>query len=233
MTITDRLLSRPSVRVALRLTLAAIVVAIVVACGGRAAKPAPAPVVAPAPAPAPPDPSAPIAPADYGTTLASRRQSLTARGQVIGSGDVGYYMDVQEARLRQFGGTSLRLTRSGPSVILELPGPLNFEVGSARLSTGARTALTGVARVLVDYKFTVISVSGHTDDSGDAALNKALSEQRAAAVARFLIAEGVEAERIVVVGYGSRRPAADNSTEVGRETNRRVERRIDPLERVR
>lgn len=192
--------------------------------------PSSAPSSAPAPARAP-DPAAPIAIADYPTRIAERRQTLIDRGLRLGAADVGYYMDVQEARLRQLGGSSLRLTRSEQSLILELPGPLTFEVGSARLSDSARSALTGVARVLVDYRFTLISVDGHTDDSGDPAQNRSLSEQRASAVAKHLIAEGVEPQRLIVVGRGSDRPMADNGTEIGREANRRVVLRIDPLRR--
>ena len=131
----------------------------------------------------------------------------------------------------QAGGSALRLTRRGSSVILELPGQLTFEVGSARLSAAAVAALANVAKVLVDYRLTIISVEGHTDDSGDASQNRTLSEQRASAVARQLTSEGVEVDRLVVVGHGSDRPVADNTTEVGRESNRRVVLRVDPLQR--
>lgn len=199
------------------------------AAAGPSAQPAARPAT-PAPA-APLDPIAPVTSSDYAATLASRRAALIDRGLRIGPSEVGYYMDVQEARLRQLVGTALRLTRRDQSVVIELPGPLNFEVGSAELSAGARTALAGVARVLVDYRYTVISVEGHTDDSGDAAKNLELSEQRAAAVARQLVTGNVEPDRLVVVGRGSVRPVGDNATEVGREANRRVVLRIDPLRR--
>lgn len=181
--------------------------------------------------PAAPDPAAPVLPSDYPVTLGTRRQGLIERGLRLGAEDVGYYMDVQEARLRQAGGSALRITRRGASVLLELPGQLTFEIGSARLSAGAIAALSSVAKVLVDYRLTIVSVEGHTDDSGDSASNRTLSEQRAAAVARQLIAKGVEVERLVVVGYGSERPVADNTTEVGREANRRVVLRVDALQR--
>lgn len=184
-----------------------------------------------APEPVALDPVAPVLPADYPSALGTRRQSLIDRGLRLGAEDVGYYMDVQEARLRQAGGTALRLTRRGTGVVLEMPGQLGFEIGSARLSAGASAALSDVAKIFVDYRLTLISVEGHTDDSGDAAQNRTLSEQRAAAVARLLLGSGVEAERLVVVGYGSARPVADNTTEVGRESNRRVVLRVDALQR--
>lgn len=198
-----------------------------------AAAPAPRPDAAAAAGPArpAPDPIAPIASGEYVSSFAARRQVLLDRGLRLGAGDVGYYMDVQEARLRQLGGPALRLTRRDLSLVLELPGQLTFEIGSARLSQAARNALSGVARVLVDYRFSIITVDGHTDDSGIASANRLLSEQRASAVAKELVAGGVEADRIVVVGRGSDRPIADNATEVGREANRRVVMRIDPLQR--
>lgn len=182
-------------------------------------------------APVAPDPAAPVGSAEYATVLPARRKVLIDRGLRLGAEDIGYYMDVQEARLRQLGGSALRLTRRGTSVVLELPGRLNFEIGSARLSATANAALSDVAKVLIDYRLTIISVEGHTDDSGDAVQNRTLSEQRASAVARQLLSTGVEAERLVVVGYGSDRPVADNATEIGRESNRRVVLRVDPLQR--
>ncbi len=177
------------------------------------------------------DPALSVLPSEYASAVLARRQGLLDRGLRLGAEDVGYYMDVQEARLRQAGGSALRLTRRGSSVILELPGQLNFEIGSARLSAAALSAIADVAKVLIDYRLTIISVEGHTDDSGDAVQNRTLSEQRASAVARQLTSTGVEAERLVVVGYGADRPVADNTTEIGRETNRRVVLRVDPLQR--
>ena len=66
-------------------------------------------------------------------------------------------------------------------------------------------------------------VQGHTDNVGDAAKNKALSQKRADAVAKYLVSKGVDASRLTSVGYGSEMPIADNKTAAGKSKNRRVE----------
>ena len=68
-----------------------------------------------------------------------------------------------------------------------------------------------------------IRVEGHTDNSGTDEYNADLSDRRARSVARYLSAHGLEPERVESVGYGESRPIADNQTEEGRATNRRVE----------
>jgi len=70
---------------------------------------------------------------------------------------------------------------------------------------------------------TYIEVVGHTDDVDDDAYNQELSEQRARAVAKYLLKSGVDAGKIVAMGAGERMPVASNATEQGRADNRRVE----------
>ena len=71
-----------------------------------------------------------------------------------------------------------------------------------------------------------IEISGHTDNVGSAPYNKTLSENRARAVADYLIRKGIDASRIEAAGYGFDRPVADNQTEEGRAKNRRTELKI-------
>ena len=80
-----------------------------------------------------------------------------------------------------------------------------------------------MAAVLQKYPDTNVLVEGHTDASGSDAINQPLSERRAQAVANETIAKGVAASRITTQGYGSTQPVADNSTEAGKQANRRVE----------
>ncbi|WP_375768270.1 OmpA family protein [Archangium gephyra] len=74
-----------------------------------------------------------------------------------------------------------------------------------------------------------VRVEGHTDDRGDDAFNMDLSRRRATNVRAFLIAEGIAPERLVSEGYGETSPMDTNTTEAGRENNRRVEFNIEKL----
>ncbi len=82
--------------------------------------------------------------------------------------------------------------------------------------------LAGVARGCD----TRLEVAGHTDNVGDAAVNLKLSQRRADAVRKYLVQSGVEAEAVRAIGYGETQPVADNSTDQGREQNRRIEFRV-------
>lgn len=66
-------------------------------------------------------------------------------------------------------------------------------------------------------------IIGHTDSSGDAAKNLALSKERAVAVKNYLINKSIAVERLSVEGLGSNKPVADNATADGRKKNRRIE----------
>lgn len=198
--------------------------------GGAPSAPAPAPV---APAAAIPNRSAPAflvaKPNALAEMVSARRQTLVNAGRRVNPDEIGYYMDVQQARLQQVGGPWLSVVRIGHGVRLSLPGRWSFQVARAELSPSAQSALSSVATVLADYRLSLITVHGYTDDSGDAAFNQTLSEQRALAVARHLVSHGVAADRIVVVGHGADNPLASNASQDGREENRRVELQVDPL----
>jgi outer membrane protein OmpA-like peptidoglycan-associated protein len=69
-------------------------------------------------------------------------------------------------------------------------------------------------------------IVGHTDNSGTAATNKALSLNRANAVKTYMTGFGISSNRFITKGYGPDRPIADNATEEGKQRNRRVEMTI-------
>ena len=86
--------------------------------------------------------------------------------------------------------------------------------------------LFSLYNLLTDNPKMHIEIGGHTDDQGSVAYNLRLSENRAKAIADYLIAKGINPKRIEFRGYGKSKPIADNSTEEGRSKNRRVEVRI-------
>ncbi|EOW6645343.1 OmpA family lipoprotein [Cronobacter muytjensii] len=153
-----------------------------------------------------------------------------AAGAALGGG-VGYYMDVQEAKLREkMQGTGVSVTRSGDNIILNMPNNVTFDSSQANLKPAGANTLTGVAMVLKEYPKTAVNVLGYTDSTGGQALNMKLSQQRAESVASALITQGVAANRIRTSGMGPANPVASNSTEEGKAQNRRVEITLSPLQ---
>jgi OOP family OmpA-OmpF porin len=110
--------------------------------------------------------------------------------------------------------------------VLTLQG-VNFEVNSDRLKPDSAAALDEAAATLnTEFPEARIEVAGHTDSSGDAAYNLDLSQRRATTVLNYLVAAGVDAQRLTAVGYGETEPVADNTLPEGRAGNRRVELRV-------
>ena len=150
-------------------------------------------------------------------------------GAALGSG-VGYYMDVQEAKLRQqLASTGISVKRDGNNIILNMPNSITFGVNETHLSTSAKNALHNVALVVKEYPKTQLNILGFTDSTGAAEYNLRLSQVRASAVADDLMREGVSIDRIVTKGLGEAHPIATNSTSKGRAENRRVEIILSPL----
>src|SRR3546814_19540570 len=87
------------------------------------------------------------------------------------------------------------------------------------------TLFQAIAQVLDEYRLTLITIHGQTDDIGEAAFNLHLSQQRALSVAQALADAGVAPTRLLVIGHGESEPVADNATPEGRERNRRVDRK--------
>jgi outer membrane protein OmpA-like peptidoglycan-associated protein len=197
--------------------------------GSPPATSSPAGSTTPAAPVAPPSPVALARPSELLAAQAARRSALIADSVRLGADEVGYYMDVQEAKLKQLVSTGYSVARRDSGIVVSVPGPLTFEVSSARLLPSGLAAVTALAKVLAEYDRTLITLNGYTDSSGVAATNVALSQARAISLARQLIADGVAAKRIVAVGHGAADPLADNSTPEGRERNRRIEIRIDPV----
>lgn len=103
---------------------------------------------------------------------------------------------------------------------------IEFETGSDRIARSKSALLDLTARAAADCPGP-LRIEGHTDDTGSAAINDALSQRRAEAVRAALIQRGVAPSRLNAVGYGATRPVGDNATEEGRAMNRRIEIHIE------
>jgi outer membrane protein OmpA-like peptidoglycan-associated protein len=103
---------------------------------------------------------------------------------------------------------------------------LLFDTGSATLQPASQDQLTNIAGILKAYPQVKIRIGGYTDNTGDPAANVQLSQQRADSVMAQLTQLGVDPSRMSAKGYGQEDPVADNSTEEGRQKNRRISLRV-------
>ncbi len=159
-----------------------------------------------------------------------RRAAANAGVGQLAGGAAGYYMDVQEAKLReQLDGSGVAVTRLGDDLTLSLPGGAAFAGDSADVNAAFGAVLDSVAGVLRKYDKTVIEVAGHADGTGSGDLNQTLSERRAAAVAASLEKRGIQKSRVISVGAGATRPVANGNSAAARARNVRVEVTLTPL----
>jgi outer membrane protein OmpA-like peptidoglycan-associated protein len=166
-----------------------------------------------------------------GSSNAQRNAVLIGAGiGALAGGAIGATMDRNEADLRaQLQGTGVSVTRAGDQIILNMPSDITFNIDQDAIKPNFFAVLNSVALVLQRYRQTIVDVYGHTDSTGSESHNMALSQRRAISVANYLSAQGVDARRFAVTGFGASRPIASNATPEGRAQNRRVEIQISPL----
>lgn len=129
--------------------------------------------------------------------------------------DQGYKELVKDIQLKRI--------EVGSKVVLK---NIFFETGKSALSKSSETELQNLLKLMNDIPTLKIEISGHTDNVGNAAKNKVLSEQRAKAVVDYLIAKGISTDRLLFKGYGFEQPIASNKTPDGRQQNRRTEFKV-------
>jgi len=121
-------------------------------------------------------------------------------------------------------GTGVEVTRTADNQLkLEIPSDISFDVNRADIKPQLRPVLDKFAQGLNTYPGSSVRIVGHTDSTGNDAINNPLSVNRAASTRDYLTARGVARSRIAIDGRGSHEPVADNHTAQGREMNRRVE----------
>jgi len=160
-----------------------------------------------------------------------RQRALIGAGVgALAGGSVGYYMDKQEAELRaELQGSGVSVSRAGDNITLNMPGNITFATNSSDLSPAFFEVLNSVSKVLTEYDKTVVEVAGHTDSSGSDSHNQMLSERRAESVAQYLKSQKINSQRLITIGLGESMPVADNTTNQGKQANRRVEITMVPV----
>ena len=103
------------------------------------------------------------------------------------------------------------------------PVEVHFAHGRAKLDTRGKTLIDRLVGALNTCPEAALNVAGHSDASGQARRNLALSKRRARTVTSYMIHKGIDAGRLVAIGYGDQRPVAPNDTQANRAKNRRIE----------
>ena len=100
---------------------------------------------------------------------------------------------------------------------------INFDTGKSTIKPESEPIIHQIVEMMRANPEVKISVEGHTDNVGNPESNKMLSEDRANAVVTAIVAQAIDAKRLSSVGHGEDKPIADNKTEEGKASNRRVE----------
>lgn len=98
-----------------------------------------------------------------------------------------------------------------------------FDTGKSSFKKETAPVLEAMTAIFKEYPKANFTIEGHTDSVGSTKSNQLLSERRANAVRDYLIANGINADRLTAAGFGEDQPIDDNSTAAGRKNNRRVE----------
>ncbi len=101
-----------------------------------------------------------------------------------------------------------------------------FDVNKFDLRAESQAELDKLVTLLKENPGLYIQINGHTDAVGNAASNQKLSENRAAAVVKYLVEQGIQATRLTYKGFGATQPLASNDTEEGKAQNRRTEMKV-------
>ena len=161
--------------------------------------------------------------------IIGRQTGNTARGAIIGAvvggaagAVIGRRMDQQAQELEQ-NLPAAEVERVGEGIAVTFESGVLFPYNSADVLPAGRENLRQLATSLRNYPGTTVLIVGHTDSSGSDEYNMGLSYRRAESARSFLAQQGIDASRVRVEGRGESEPVADNSTEAGRQQNRRVE----------
>jgi outer membrane protein OmpA-like peptidoglycan-associated protein len=170
----------------------------------------------------------------------------TALGAVLGAaiggvagGIIGNKMDKQAEKIKtEIPGAKVERVGEGINVTFDETNPdgsksgVYFATNKYNITSNSQLAVDKLVKIFTEFPETNILVEGHTDYVGTDAANLTLSKRRANAVGNALNAAGLSSNRLTVKWYGESQPKEDNTTEVGRASNRRVEFSITANEKM-
>lgn len=153
----------------------------------------------------------------------------TLVGAGVGAGVgalIGKRMDKQKAQLQKIEGAQVETVvdeNNYQAIKVTFTDKILFATGKSELSDASRSSLKRFAQSLEQSPDTDVAIYGHTDNTGSRAINQKLSDERAQAVANYLIGQKISPSRLSTKGLAYDSPVASNATEEGRSQNRRVE----------
>ncbi len=152
----------------------------------------------------------------------------TAAGALLGT-IIGSNLQQQENDLKMhLANSGVQIYNDGSTILLTIPEGLTFSIDSASLKSSFAPKLSAMTTVFNQYPDSRIVVTGYTDSTGTYDHNIRLSEQRAMSVANYFVGQGLDPNRLTVIGRGPDFPVASNSTAQGRAANRRVTIQVFP-----
>lgn len=164
-------------------------------------------------------------------TRARAAKMRAAKVRPLGPGEAPAYMAATATELRrQTAGIGIDVLALPNGLLIRIPATLTFNSGSAEIAPQIRATLRELARTLKTQPRSYVDIYAHSDTTGTPAVNKALSDKRASAVAAFLSSDGVGKARIASRGFGETAPIYfPDDTAMQQAANRRVEIRLVPF----
>ncbi|MCF7801300.1 MAG: flagellar motor protein MotB [Candidatus Marinimicrobia bacterium] len=160
----------------------------------------------------------------FGESLGTQEGSTRPSEKLVSLSEIS--RDIQQVIAQEQLGSMVQVSMTSRGVTMGIASDLAFGVGSSDLSDQIKDFLSRLIPTMQQATYN-IAVEGHTDNvpirSQRFPSNWELSASRASAVIRFLVEQGVAADKLRAIGYGDTRPKASNDTEAGRERNRRVD----------
>ena len=165
----------------------------------------------------------------------SRGAIIGAIGGGLAGGAVGSYMDNQKRDLEK---NLAKEIQAGEAKVDKMPNDVvritmtsntAFDTNSTSIKPGFYSTLDKLSEVMTRYNKTTLTVVGHTDNVGTDKYNQDLSQRRAFSVAQYLESKHVNPVRLATAGKGESEPVASNTSEAGRQLNRRVEIYVEPV----